>query len=208
MERIIRMSVTGLLLASLVLFTNPQVNAQPAPASPVVTIVKPLEVPGVGTLLLPAWMEVNDAVLSDGTTRQPVQYDLSGKADGVWHYARLMVYHNSSNIVPMADMLLTTDVQPEILQALSGELKDTLAANLAKTGARILDWYPLEKVTIGNRRLLAGSCLLVYDKLPLPMFTQIYFFTNKNQLVGLALIGPDSDKKFMTPLYTQLISKL
>lgn len=194
------------LIAAVCLLILLSLNSHTAFADPVV-ISTPLELSDIGTLLLPLPLTVKEAKGFEGTAAIAAQYDMTANVGDTCHYARLIVYKDGKDMGFAADMLNQASANPKSLQMISGAVRDMIGQSIADNGAQLLQWYPLKPAVVGkNNAISLSSLLIVTEKLPLPMFTNVYVFTQNRHLTGLALLCPDSDRTFWEPLFRQMMT--
>lgn len=169
----------------------------------------PLEIADIGTIMIPSWLQVNEAKNMEGAVSINAQYDMTGLQKDTYHYARTIVYKDTKDMGLAADLFNYVEFKEPLLQMASDTLKGTVTKNLESNGAKLLEWYPIQKANIGKQSaFLLSARLIVTDKLPLPMFADIYVTVKDRHLIGVGFICPDSDRTFWQPIFREMISQV
>lgn len=169
----------------------------------------PLDIAEVGTLMLPAGLDIKDAKDTETTPGLDSQYDLVCLANDTWHYARLVVFKDTRDM-GLAAQLFNQGIQnPQVLKVLSNAGKDVIEKNITKHGSQLLQWYPPKTALVGKRTGLSLAFrFTATDKLPMPLYATMYFYMPNRQLIGLAIICPDSDRQYWEPLFKDSVANL
>ncbi len=168
-----------------------------------------LEITGVGTMLVPAWLQVNEAKNIDGIENINAQYDMTGLQQDTYHYARTIIYKDNKDMGLAADLFNYVEFKEPLLQMASDTLKGTVERTLESNGAKLLQWYPIQKAAMGKQNaFLLEARLIATDKLPLPMFADIYVTVKDRHLTGVGFLCPDSDRMFWQPIFKQMVSQI
>ncbi|MEN6566412.1 MAG: hypothetical protein ABFC57_08925 [Veillonellales bacterium] len=200
MDRLHHFIITACCLALLGFCGHP-VFAAP------VAISTPLEIADIGTLLLPLPVEATEAKGVEGTAAIAAQYDITANINDTRHYARLIIYKDTKDMGLAADIFTQASANTKSLQLISGAVKEMVGKSITENGAQLLQWYPLKPAAVGKTNAInLTSLLIVTEKLPLPMFANVYVFTQDRHLTGLALLCPDSDRTYWEPLFRDMMA--
>lgn len=167
----------------------------------------PFPLTGIGTFVLPEWLEVTAAKgVDEQQSGGAQQYDLVGLSGGSWHYARLVSYRMDSNSGSVAMLFGFVEANPKLL----GELARTLLEKkLAENGGRILEWPPARRSQLGGRSVpMISARLIMTEKVPLPMTATVYVFSHKERVHAMGLFVPDSDRIFWQKLFSDIAEKM
>lgn len=169
----------------------------------------PLEIADLGTLMLPAGLDIKDAKDTETTSGLDSQYDLVCLSNDTWHYARLVVFKDKRDMGLVAEMFNQGIQNPHVLKVLSNAGKDMIEKKLANNGSQLLQWYPPKSTKIGRHNGLGLSFrATATDKLPLPLYATAYVYVTTRQLVGLAILCPDSDRQYWEPLFRDAVANI
>lgn len=168
-----------------------------------------LEVADVGTLMLPAGLDIKDAKDTENAPGLDSQYDLVCLSNDTWHYARLVVFKDKRDMGLAAEMFNQGLQSPQVLKMLSDAAKDMVEKNLTSNGSKLLQWYPPRSAMIGSHNGIGLAFrFTAADKLPMPLYANMYFYMPNRQLVGLAVLCPDSDRQYWEPVFKDSIANL
>lgn len=169
-----------------------------------------LELDGIGTLILPAGIDIKPAQGETASQRLEAQYDLTFlSADDTLHYARLITFQDKQDMGLAAELFNQSIKNPQLLKLLSTQAKERLEKTIAEKGVRLLQWYPATSIKAGNYTALnlAFRCTAT-DQLPMPLYVTISIFTPDRQLSGLGILCADSDRKYWDPVFRSTVAKL
>ena len=169
----------------------------------------PLEIAEVGTLMLPAGLDITDANDTETKPGLSSQYDLVCLSNDTWHYGRLVVFKDKRDMGLAAEMFNQGIQNRQVLKVLSDAAKDMIEKNLTNNGSKLLQWYSPKTALIGKHKGLSlAARFTATDKLPMPLYASMYFYMPSRQLVGLAIICPDSDRQYWDPLFRDSVANL
>ena len=165
-----------------------------------------LTVPGVGSMVLPDWLEAKAAKPMDGQQNAGLQFDMTGLSKDTWHYARLVSYRSEQNLGPAALLFGAVESNPQLLVSL---IQPMLARSMEENGGKVLEWFPAKKASLGGRSVpVLTARLIMTDKVPMPMFATVYVFMHQDKVSAMGMFCPDSDRLFWSPLFGQMAGQL